>query len=273
MQLHIDKFLETFDLEVVYINCLLLHYKKFIHPLTVIDSKIRKELEYINRLEINVAYPFLLQIFEDADNGMISQDELVRILKLIQTYTWRRFISGYPTNALNKIFMTLYSEVDTEEYFESIARALLRKKGSGKFPTDEEVKAALKDKDLYNIKAKNRSYLFELLENHNNRELVDTSNERITVEHIFPQTPGEGWKSALSEDDFFLFSEKYLNTIANLTLSGNNGSLGNRSFLEKKDMNINGMEQGYRYSRLWLNGYLNSIDHWDISNFEKRFEQ
>lgn len=271
-QLHFDKNDEAFDQELEYIKSLSVHYKKFIHPLTVKDSKIRKELEYINRLEINVAYPFLLQIFEDADNGMISQDELVRILKLIQTYTWRRFISGYPTNALNKIFMTLYSEVDTEDYFDSIARALLRKRGSGKFPTDEEIKAALKDKDLYNIRAKNRSYLFELLENHNNNEWVDTSNELITVEHIFPQTPSASWKNRLSEEDYFLFSEKYLNTIANLTLSGNNGALGNKAFLEKKEMNLNGLEQGYIYSRLWFNQFLKSLDTWDIANLEKRYE-
>jgi hypothetical protein len=45
---------------------------------------------------------------------------------------------GLPTNALNKIFMTLYSEVDNEEYYESIAKALLKKKGSAKFPSNEE---------------------------------------------------------------------------------------------------------------------------------------
>lgn len=271
-QLHFDKNDEAFFQELEYIKSLSVHYKKFINPSTVNDSKIRKELEYINRLEINVAYPFLLQIFEDADNGMLSNDELVRILKLIQSYTWRRFIVGTPTNALNKIFMTLYSEVDTEEYFDSIARALLRKKGSGKFPSDEEIKAALKDKDLYNIQAKNRSYLFELLENHNNKELVDTSNEYITVEHIFPQTPSSSWKNTLSEEDYFLFSEKYINTIANLTLSGNNGALGNRTFREKKEMNNNGLEQGYLYSKLWLNSYLKSLDTWDIENLEKRYD-
>ena len=46
--------------------------------------------------------------------------------------------------------MTLYSEVDTEEYYDSIAKALVKKKGSAKFPTDEDLKTALKDKDLYN---------------------------------------------------------------------------------------------------------------------------
>src|SRR5690606_32654698 len=63
-----------------------------------------------------------------------------------------------------------------------------------------------------------------------------------------------------------------LNTIGNLTLSGNNGSLSNKSFLEKQRMNVNGKEQGYAFSRLWLNAYLNSLDSWSVSNYEKRLE-
>src|SRR5690606_11102120 len=144
---------DAFDQELGLIKSFSVHYKKYIDTSTVAESDIRRELEYINRLEINVAYPFLLRVFEDAENGALSRLELIDVLKLIQSYAWRRFVAGYPTYALNKIFMTLYSEVDTDEYYESIAKALFRKKGSGKFPTDEEVKAAFKDKDLYNIKA------------------------------------------------------------------------------------------------------------------------
>jgi hypothetical protein len=44
-----------------------------VNPSTVSDTSIRKELEYINRLEINVAFPFLLQVFEDAENGLLSK--------------------------------------------------------------------------------------------------------------------------------------------------------------------------------------------------------
>lgn len=214
----------------------------------------------------------MLQVFEDAENGVVGEEELLKILKLIQSYVWRRFIVGLPTNALNKIFMTLYSEVDTEEYYESIAKALLKKRGSAKFPHDEEIKAALKDKDLYNTQPKNRNYLFEMLENYNNREFVDTRNELITIEHIFPQTPCEEWVNDITSEDYFQLKEKYLNTIANLTLSGNNGALGNRTFREKKEMNISNNEQGYNYSRLWLNSYLKSIDQWTISEFKKRLE-
>jgi uncharacterized protein with ParB-like and HNH nuclease domain len=261
---------EAYYQELEHIKSLSVHYKKFINPSIVTDVNIRKELEYINRLEINVTYPFLLQVFEDAENGLLSKDELIKILKLIQSYVWRRFIVGLPSSSLNKIFMTLYAEVDAEEYYDSIAKALFKKKGAAKFPNNDDLKTALKDKDLYNTQPKNRNYLFELLENFNNKEYVDTSNESITIEHIFPRNPNDDWNKDLSPEDYFLFKEQHLNTIGNLTLSGNNGALSNKSFLTKKEMNIDGGEQGYQYSRLWLNSYLQSIDHWNLSNYEKR---
>lgn len=268
--LYANKKDEAYHQELENIKSLSIHYKKFINPSTVREENIKKELNYINRLEINVAYPFLLQVFEDTENGLLSKDELIKVLKLIQSYTWRRFIVGLPTSALNKIFMTLYSEVDPEEYYDSIARALLKKKGSAKFPSNEDLKTALKDKDLYNTLPKNRNYLFEMLENYNNREYVNTTNEHITIEHIFPRNPNENWNTDLSQEDYFAFKEKYLNTIGNLTLSGNNGALSNKSFLAKKEMNVNGNEQGYQYSRLWLNSFLKSIDTWDVSKYEER---
>ena len=263
---------ESYHQELENIKSLSVHYKKFINPNTVSDLIIRKELEYINRLEINVAYPFLLQVFEDSENGLLSREDLLKILKLIQSYAWRRFIVGLPTNALNKIFMTLYSEVDSEEYYESIAIALLKKKGNAKFPSDEDLKTALRDKDLYNTKPKNRNYLFEMLENFNNKEHVNTNNEFITIEHIFPKNPSLEWNKDISQEDYFRFKEKYLNTIANLTLSANNGALGNKSFKAKKEMNIDGNEQGYNFSKLWLNSYLKSIDKWTIAEYEERLK-
>lgn len=262
---------EAYHQELENIKSLSTHYKKFINPSKIPDQNVRRELEYISRLEINVAFPFLLQVFEDEENGLITNNDLIKILKLIQSYTWRRFVVGLPTNALNKIFMALYSEVDTEEYYESIALALVKKRGNAKFPTDEDLKSALKDKDLYNIKSKNRNYMFELLENYNNREYVDTSNSLITIEHIFPQNPNEDWNKAITPDDYFMFKEKYANTIANLTLSGNNGALSNKSFEDKKVMNSQGAEQGYKFSRLWLNDYLKAIESWNIENYNERF--
>lgn len=263
---------EAYENELENIKSLSVHYKKFVNPHTVKNENIRRELSYISRLEINVAYPFLLQVFEDADNGIITDEMVVEILKLIQSYTWRRFIVGLPTNALNKVFMTLSAEIDVEDYYDSLVLALYKKRGSGKFPNNSDIRTALKDKDVYNIQTKNKNYMFELLENFNNKEYVDTSSDKITIEHIFPQKPTSQWSEDLSDEDYLLFQEKYINTIANLTLSGNNGALGNKSFDEKKTMNLNEGEQGYQYSRLWLNTFLNSLDEWNVKNYHDRFE-
>jgi len=44
------------------------------------------------------------------------------------------------------------------------------------------------------------------------------------------------------------------------------------TFSEKKVLNKDGQENGYIYSRLWLNRYLKEIGEWNIDNIKKRYE-
>lgn len=246
-------------------------YNKIVNPDKEKDKAIRKELNGIKQLEINVSYPFLIPVYDDYLKMVLDRETFIGVLQLVQSFTWRRFIVGLPTSALNKIFMSLYLDINTEEYIPSLERSLLKKKGTQRFPNNEEIKIALRDKDLYNTQAKNKNYFFEKIEHHNNRELVDISAPTITVEHIFPQTPDAKWKEQLNIEEYKFFSERLLHTIGNLTLSGNNGSLGNKSFIDKKMMNTDGGEQGYVYSSLWLNRYLREIDTWTITEYNDRF--
>jgi hypothetical protein len=248
------------------------HYSKLLNPKKEGSEELRKQIEFIKRLEINISFPFLLPIYNDYVAGIITKDVFESILKLTQSFVWRRFIINLPSNALNKIFMTLYNDVDKANYLYSIQRALLKKKGVQKFPTNKDIEVALEEKDVYNTQSKNRIYFLELLENHNNREYVSVDNPDITIEHIFPQTPDELWYNKLDEKSISLMQDKYLNTIANLTLSGNNGSLSNKYFLEKRNMNRDGKQQGYAFSRLWLNQYLKEIDVWDIESLMNRYK-
>lgn len=36
-------------------------------------------------------------------------------------------------------------------------------------------------------------------------------------------------------------------------------------------MNKDGKQQGYNFSRLWLNQYLREIDHWNLDTLKSRF--
>ena len=138
------------------IKNLVKHYNKLINPKNEVDKDIRRQLEYINRLEINVAFPFLMKVYDDYANSTIDKQTFIEILDLIQSFVWRRFVVGLATNALNKIFMTLYDKVDPSNYLYSIQASLLQRSGSQKFPKDAEVEDALRVKDVYNIKSKNR---------------------------------------------------------------------------------------------------------------------
>ncbi|MBF0121370.1 MAG: DUF262 domain-containing protein [Desulfobacterales bacterium] len=260
---------ENLEANLVGIKSLVKNYNKLINPKNETDKEISLQLEYINRLEINVAHPFLIKVYNDYNQSVIDKSIFLKVLNLIQSLIWRRFIVGLPTNALNKIFMSLYEKVKKENYLYSIQKSLLQRSGVQRFPKDAETLDALKVKDVYNIKPKNRTYLFEKLENFENKEpvLID-GNQDITIEHIFPQNPDVKWKTELGNDEYNFIKDNYLNTVSNMTLSGNNGKLGNRPFKDKRDLT----NAGYKDSRLWLNKYLSTIEKWGKSDIEKRFE-
>lgn len=263
--------IDKLEIVLTELKSLVKYYNKLTNPKNEPDKLIRTQLEYINRLEINVAFPFLMKAYEDFSNDIIDKATFISVLSTVQSFTFRRFILGLPTNALNKIFMGLYDKVELNNYLFSIQKTLLQKSGIQRFPRNTETINALKEKDVYNIKPKNRTYLLERLENFQNKEPVAIEgNSDITIEHIFPQNPDPKWKIELGADEYNLIKENYLNTIGNLTLSGNNGKLSNKPFLDKKVMNVDGREQGYNFSRLWLNRDLKEIVKWDKVEIEER---
>jgi uncharacterized protein with ParB-like and HNH nuclease domain len=260
--------IEELEDHLLQIKKLVIHYNKLLNPQRESDKDIRRQLEYINQLEINVAYPFLMKVYEDYNNHIINKNAFIDILNLIQSFAWRRFIVGLPTNALNKIFMSLYDKVDASNYLYSIRQSLLQRSSSQRFPRNAEVVNALKEKDIYNINNKNITYFLDKLENYQNMEIVKF--EGLTIEHIFPQNPDPKWKTELGDEEYNFIKENYLHTIGNLTLSGNNGALSNKSFVEKRDMNVNEKEQGYKFSRLWLNRDLKEKTIWNKHEIEER---
>ena len=239
-------------------------YSHIIKPNTEKDKDIRKELENLKVLDQTVINTFLIGILRDYKENKIVKNEILEILKLLQSYVWRRFITEKPSNALNKIFQGMYLRISKEQkYYKSLEENLLNQD----FPTDDELKEALKTKNVYKDKEKLR-YVFKELENYNHNELIDFENEKITIEHIFPQKPNKSWKEKYS--DYELEEMKtFKDTISNLTLTGSNANLGNKSFLEKRNDDIH----GYKNSKLYLNKYLSKLNEWNLSAMEGRFEE
>ena len=234
------------------------YYGKLLNPTREQDAEIRQQLQYIKRLEINTAYPFLLSIYHDYSQNIIDKQQFVKVLELVQSFVVRRFIVGLPTNALNKVFMSLYDSkaiIEPTNYLAIFEKNLLNRINSQRFPANEEIASALESAAVYSFASKNDDYLLERLENFNNNEYVNIKNNpEITIEHIFPRNPDETWQQDLDIKEFEFMQQK-LDTLANLTLTGYNSNLFNHGFL-KRDL----PEKGYAASRLWLNSSLRLLN-------------
>ena len=67
-------------------------YNKIINPKRETIKEISKELYSINQLEINVSYPFILPVYNDYSQGGLSKSDFIKVLNIIQSYTWRKII-------------------------------------------------------------------------------------------------------------------------------------------------------------------------------------
>ena len=84
------------------------------------DKEIRSAIKDIRDLNVEVSYPFLLEIFDDYSRELISRDELLHVLRLVESYVFRRGICLIPTRGLNKTFTALSREIDKSNYLESL---------------------------------------------------------------------------------------------------------------------------------------------------------
>lgn len=210
------------------------YYNKLLNPKKENDKDISLKLENIKSLEVNVSYPFFLKIYKDYNDKIIDKEKFIYIIDLIESFVFRRFICDVPTNAMNKIFMTLYRQIDKNNYVKSLEEYLCKLEFSLKFPKDEEFISKFKEKNIYeSIAQKKKMYLFNKLEQGLGKEVVDFNKTDLTIEHIFPQNPDGAWEEDLTEEEYSI-AEKNLHKIANLTLSANNGALGNKRFIEKR---------------------------------------
>lgn len=238
-------------------------YSYIIKPSLEKDKDIQRELDYLKSLDKTVINTFLIGILKDYKDNVLEKDELLNMLILLQSYLWRRYITEKPTNALNKIFQGMYGKISRSgNYYENLVNILMTED----FPTDEELESALKLKNVYKDKEK-LNYVFKKLENYNHNELIDFDNEKITIEHIFPQKPNKAWKENYSDNELEQMIS-FKDTISNLTLTGSNSNLSNKAFHEKRDDEVH----GYRNSKLYMNKYLGRLEEWNLLSMEARFE-
>ncbi|GAA6930555.1 hypothetical protein JP0077_07570 [Helicobacter pylori] len=224
------------------------------------DKDLNKALGFLVDLEMDVVYPLLLELYSDYSDGVLSKDDFIPIIALIESYICRRKVCGIPPNGLNKFFASFTKHIQKDEYFKSLKAHFGSLTEKQRFPNNDEFKKLFITIDFYRFK-KNK-YFFERLEKFDTKEPVNT--QECTIEHIMPQELTEEWERDLGEN-FKEIHNKYLHTIGNLTLTGYNSEYSNRSFQEKRDM-----EKGFKQSPLKLNQSLKDLKSFGEEEIKKR---
>ena len=219
------------------------------------DKSLAEAFRDLRALKVDVAYPLLLEMYDDYARDVLSRDDFLNILRLIESYVFRRAICSIPTNSLNKTFATFARTLKKDRYLESVEAIFALLPSYRRFPNDEEFTRELVARDMYNLPR--RSYWLRRLENQGRKERVVV--EDYTIEHIMPQNQNLSaeWRADLGPN-WERVHAAYLHTIGNLTLTGYNSEYSDKPFSVKRDM-----EGGFKESPLRLNDGLGTMELWD----------
>jgi len=224
-------------------------------------DELDRRLLQLAYCDASTTMPLVYELVDRHQRGELAREELLGCLQDLVSFLLRRALTNEGTKFYNRTFSELPNRLEAPVR-ESIA-AMLHRIG---WPSDAQVLAGMKVHAIYKRDGdKARLVLEEIERAHGHRE--PTQLARLQVEHILPQTiSGAGaaeWKAmlgALWKDDH----ARLVHTIGNLTLTGYNQSLSNRSFKEKREQ--------LHDSRLHLNKRVASARAWSASAIEARAE-
>lgn len=230
------------------------------------DKDLKALWNEIRLLDVSVCYPFLMRVYNDYENNVITKSDFIKIIKATISYVVRRVICEIPTNSLNKTFSTFYLKIKKDNYVGSVLAEYVIKDSYRAFPTDDEFKTKFKNKEIYKLRIRN--YILESLENINHKEPINIINDGYTIEHIMPQNPNLSveWRNMLGSN-WKEIQKNLLHTIGNLTLTGYNSEMSDKPFNIKQTI-----EGGFKASHLRLNNSLSDLSKWDESEIIKRAE-
>lgn len=248
------------------------------------NPQLSKKMAQLRNLDTDVINVFLISFLKYASENGFSEDEIWKVLDLIECYLARRIVCSMSSNSLTQTFCALHRDVlrsisEYEKagqsisvpYSEILAYHILRREGNFRIPRDNVFAEAIFTRNVYQMPKAAQHFLFERLENFNHTEFIDVKKQmqtgEATIEHIMPQTLTAQWRNALGEDADEIH-EQYLHTFANLTLTGVNSELSNNSFIDKKNGKmIHGQFiNGYRGSIYRLTQDLVTYDTWELKD-------
>lgn len=230
------------------------------------NSNINMMLKELNILKSDDMYCLLLIIFDKLYYSDTA--ELIKILDLLVDFMIRyRIVSLSNGSAdLRSTLYNLLNKITSEEIelnYENTKRVLSNSPSpNGRFPNDEEFKNALQSK-VNTSYAKALLYKMEYKSTRN----IQVDIDKITIEHILPQTMSDEWKIYLGGDEkSMIIHNTYLNCVGNLAMlsASYNSSNSNKMWSFKKTI--------LKECQFMLTQEVSKYDEWTEINIKDRNE-
>lgn len=252
---------------------------------TVDDASVQKLSRPLRDLEqIQGAPAYLLMLYLLVRKSALKLDvsQLADIVQTLVKFFVRRNLTDVPpTRDLTRMFMAVLEGLREKGLNGASIVAFIRDQLSEVSSSDETFRQKL-DGPIYDDNANvTRFILCSLAEQSMTKEswvdLWDMEGKQYvwTIEHIFPQGENipKAWVTMMADGDKDAAVEiqlAHVHRLGNLTISGFNSSLGNKSFEEKRDRtDRKGLEVGYK-NGFKLNQDLATADTWSVKQINAR---
>jgi len=245
-----------------------LEYQKYIDKRKSHSSRdIQNAIDNLSEYKLKTIYPLLFKLLLLNEDGKLSDSDLIKSLKIIDSFVMRRYCCQKSTRQYIDMFVEVCGKLKITPLQDLID--YLNSKG---WPDDDEFLTGLYSLQLYkkNFKKVFLGRIEMFLQNPSERVAI----ERCQLEHIMPKTinidspDGQVWITSLG-DNWEEIHTKYLDTIGNLTYVGEdyNNSMKNKPFLIKKPV--------LGSSRVYLNKYFNnpSLINWTNVEIDARAKE
>lgn len=250
------------------------------------DNVFKSKLEDLDHIQGAPSYVLLMYILKYQATLKLSDNDINALIGLLSKYFVRRNLTDYPsTRDLTRIFMSIIARIEDENPMgKDVLTIIIEELSSPNNCASDELFKKCLEGDIYkeNVGAA-RYILCKLAESAMTQETWtdlwarNTKNTYVwTIEHIFPE--GENipqcWVDMIAGGDLEL-AKKYLNEfthkIGNLTITGYNSTLGNKSFEEKRDRRSKDNKRFIGYKNgLDINKEIAQKDSWTIEDIKIR---
>ncbi len=250
-----------------------------------LSSEIKDSLLDLQRVQGAPSYLLLMYLMKNADCLKIDDHETNRVIRLLVNFFIRRNLTDVPpTRDLTRLFMLFIEDIEKNNDQGNLIFENLRKKLISVSASDDAFSERLHG-PVYIINSGACRFILCMIakEGMTRDSEVDLwkkneNNQYVSsIEHIFPQGANipDPWVDMIADGDREKAKElqaQYVHCFGNLTITGYNSTLGNKSFEEKKKrVDSKGRPIGYN-NGLNLNADVVNQNKWTVECIKERTE-